>query len=365
MRSLVIGGSASTSRGSYGVPAVSMRAGRPAQNPPRVAAGNPPSRPARRIPPELYEAAAGRLVGADAGDSATAARRFVRSAAAHGIDLALMWGTTDESGKKDHKVRQVCLAVLGAGRTAVLFLSGPRASGGHADGMDALSERVAAIGAAVSWLAQEYPDQVRIAQSLPEPSEGWAAAALEGSGFQRVGSLAYLRSPLSRRREPAPETHWPEGITVRTLASGAKGHPDRALLAEALERSYEETLDCPGLCGMRETDDVIDSHLATGEFDPSLWWLLLLDGRPEGCALFNPCPEQNSVELVYLGLSKAVRGRGLAKQLLAHGMARVGGPGRVSVTCAVDRGNAPAIAVYTRAGFSEFSGRLAYVRAVP
>jgi ribosomal protein S18 acetylase RimI-like enzyme len=158
---------------------------------------------------------------------------------------------------------------------------------------------------------------------------------------------------------------WGPGITVRPLASVQRGHPDRALLAEALDRSYEATLDCPGLCGMRETDDVIDSHLSTGQFDPSMWWLVLSDGAAHGCALFNPCPEQGTVELVYLGLSPRVRGRGLARMLLAHGLARLGGPGQLSVTCAVDRRNAPAIALYRRAGFGEFSGRIAYVKALP
>lgn len=116
---------------------------------------------------------------------------------------------------------------------------------------------------------------------------------------------------------------------------------------------------------MRETEDVIDSHISTGQFDPNLWWLLLQDGRPQGCALFNPCPEQNTVELVYLGISLPMRGRGVAGMLLNHGLARLPGPGRLSVTCAVDRRNTPAIALYRRAGFSEFSGRIAYVKPLP
>lgn len=325
------------------------------------------SRPARRVTPAQYEAAAARLVSADAGDIAQAARRFVQAAPAHGIDLALMWATFESEVKPELGIRQVCLAVLGAGRTAVLFLSSPLSSRTARSSRETeQAERIATIQAAVQWLSSEKRGGVRVVQSLPEPREAWAIAALEGAGLVQVGDLAYLRCPLARRRGAAPTPQpWPTGVQVRSVGALDRGQPDRALLAEALDLTYEKTLDCPGLCGMRETHDVIDSHLSTGRFDPSYWWLLLVDGRPEGCALFNPSPEQSTVELVYLGLSARMRGRGLARMLLAHGMLRLGGPGQLSVTCAVDRRNAPAISLYRRAGFGEFSGRLAYVRAIP
>jgi mycothiol synthase len=278
--------------------------------------------------------------------------------------LKLMWATLGTGGKADLHVRQVCLAVIGAGRTAVVFISGPgRGRRSPAERAEDLAERTATIEAACGWLASERAGSVRIVQSLPEPGESWAVGALEGAKFQRVGDLAYLRCPLSRKRVAVPtQGAWPAEMEVRPMASAARGHPDRALLAAALEATYEKTLDCPGLCGMRETEDVIDSHIATGEFDPSLWWLVLAGGKAQGCVLFNPCPDQNSVELVYLGVSPALRGTGMGAKLLTHGMSRIVGPGRLSVTCAVDRRNAPAIALYRRAGFAEFSGRAAYVR---
>ena len=87
-------------------------------------------------------------------------------------------------------------------------------------------------------------------------------------------------------------------------------------LLEALESSYQDTLDCPELCGLRETPDVLDSHRSTGVFDPALWWMVHVNGQARGCALFNRCPEQRTIELVYLGLSPELRGRGLGKWLL-------------------------------------------------
>jgi ribosomal protein S18 acetylase RimI-like enzyme len=323
--------------------------------------------PVVRLPFDLYESAAARLVSAEAGDPVQAGRRFVQAAPAHGIDLSLMWGTVEKNRREETFVRQVCLAVRGTGKTAVLFISGPTPRGpARAEEAEDRRERVACVAEACAALAREKPGLVRVVQSLPEPGEQWAIEALEAAGFQRVGDLAYLRRPLTRKRPtPVQTPPWPAGVVVRPVRSVSRGDPDRALLAEALDRSYEATLDCPGLCGLRETDDVIDSHLSTGQFDPALWWLVLKDGRGSGCVLFSPCPEQSTVELVYLGLSRELRGQGLARRLLDYGLSRLGGPARLSVTCAVDRQNAPAIALYQRAGFGEFSGRIAYVRAIP
>jgi ribosomal protein S18 acetylase RimI-like enzyme len=319
-----------------------------------------------RIPPDLYEAAAARLVSAEAGDARLAGRRFVAAAPAHGIDLGLMWGTIDPKAPLVRRVRQVCLAVMGSGRTAILFLSGPEPGRRDAATRSAeQADRVGAIREACGWLATERAGQAKIIQSLPDPGETWAITALKQAGFHQVGDLAYLRRPLSRRRGAGPpEPVWPEGVVVRRVRGVSRGEPDRALLADALERSYEQTLDCPGLCGLRQTEDVIDSHIATGEFDPSRWWLVMQGDEAHGCALFSACPEQSTVELVYLGLSPQWRGRGLAAMLLSYGLSHLGGAGQLSVTCAVDRQNSPAIALYRRAGFSEFSGRVALVRGV-
>src|SRR3954468_272901 len=73
--------------------------------------------PAVRITSDLAVAAAARLVSQSNTDIETAARRLVASAPEHGIDLSLIWGTV-EGARAKRKVRQACLVVLGAGRTA-------------------------------------------------------------------------------------------------------------------------------------------------------------------------------------------------------------------------------------------------------
>ncbi len=113
---------------------------------------NPPANPAGagqngvgavvRITPDLALSAAGRLVSQSNPNIETAAKRLVASAPEHGIDLSLIWATLEpRQGRKAPKVRQACLAVLGAGRTAMLFISEPAPGGDFGDPARALEER--------------------------------------------------------------------------------------------------------------------------------------------------------------------------------------------------------------------------------
>lgn len=306
------------------------------------------------------------------GDRDAAATRLLAAAPAHGINLDLLWATLTPSGA----VSQACLAVLGAGRTAMTFLSEPHAIGepsGDLNGSGPIAERAACLDAACQFLA-DHPGKtgtgVALAQGLPDPSEPWAIAAYQRAGFVHVGDLSYLRRAISGFPS-IPEPVWPAGISVVPFnqcfgpATGsALGNTAREGLAELLARTYEGTLDCPELCGMRDPVDVVDSHMAAGVFDPSLWLIVLEQGVPEGCVLLSRAPELRSVELVYLGFGPKLRGRGIALRLLQYAVGRTGGPRVTELTCAVDDRNVPAKRLYERAGMRRFSGRVAFVRSI-
>lgn len=315
-----------------------------------------------RIPRDLEISAASRLVSEPVGSRMQAARRMVTAAAMHGIDLSLMWGTVDRAADgRPMRVRQVCLAVPGSGRTAMLIVSGPSSDSEAQED----AERTACIQAAFQHFMTERARggrDIRLAQALPEPQEPWAVRAFLSAGFRGVGDLAYLKRSMSNLPEHDAAAPWPDGISVRNI-SDLKG-PDRALLLMALDRSYQDTLDCPELCGLRDTADVLESHRATGTFDPRLWWLVSLHGQPHGCMLFNNCPDHGSVELVYLGISPELRGRRIGSRLLTLGLSALRGVDADQVTCAVDLRNSPAQRLYARAGFREFGRRVALVRPV-
>src|SRR6185369_14031455 len=69
-----------------------------------------------KIGPDMVLRGAERLAGSEAGPREVAARRFVEAAEKLGIDLSNFWGMLDPSGEY---FREVCLAVVGAGRTAM------------------------------------------------------------------------------------------------------------------------------------------------------------------------------------------------------------------------------------------------------
>jgi ribosomal protein S18 acetylase RimI-like enzyme len=288
---------------------------------------------------------------------------MLTAAALHGIDLSLMWATMERPAGGSSRVRQVCLCVPGSGKTAMLIVSGPGGGGGPEVEN---AERVACIRGAVEHLRDERQSgrrDVRIAQALPDPKEPTATRSFREAGFLKVGDLAYLRRP---RGAPPPraEGPWPDGLTVRPVHSLSPLDPDRVLLGQALDRTYEQTLDCPELCGLRDTADVLDSHMATGAFDPRLWWLVLRGERPLGCMLLSRCPDQGTVELVYLGLAPELRGKRLAERLLCMGIAEVEMACPSPITCAVDLRNQPALQLYQRLGFREFARRVALVRPI-
>jgi len=297
-----------------------------------------------------------------------AARSLIASASAHGIDLELMWGVLgDLNDPKAVKVRQVCLSVLGAGRTAMLFHSapeGPRTLGARERQIEEISACLISCLESLSSM----PERVRLAQALIEPKHRWANEACEQAGMFFVGELAYMRKALNAEvKTPNQIPVWPDGISVRPIRTL---HPqaaqnDRALLIEALEQSYNDTLDCPELCGLRSMEDVIESHMATGEFDPSRWLLIFKDEQPVGCCLLTHCPANQSIELVYLGIAPQARGLGLGRVVLKHGIERLHGLGAREVSCAVDTRNTPAIHVYESMGFQRFDSRIAYVAAIP
>ena len=316
-----------------------------------------PIRPVR-ISPELRRAAAMRLVALTGPQRARAADRLLTNASAHGIDLDLIWATV----AADRSVRQAVMLVPGAGRIAVAFQSGPGSDREAGDVATQRAERAACLEAAARELPAMAGRTPRLIQALPEQHEDWARDALDEAGWRRIGTLASLRCPL-----PLPEAAGLGVPPADVSLDRFRGfdHPaDVADLHAALDRSYEQTLDCPGLTGLRPTPDIIESHASVGLFDPRNWWIARHRGSPEGCVLLNRLHDNRSVELVYIGLSTRLRGRALGMTLLTHAVRGLRGGPAVELHCAVDTRNTPALGIYETLGFQRIAERVAFVRTI-
>lgn len=299
------------------------------------------------------------------GDVNLAAQRLVASASAHGIDFTLTYATL-EGPFEAPTARQACLAVLGAGRTAMLYVSEPLRQGDAAGPDIARTERARCVLALCSTLGREHAGRVALAQSLPDPAEHWSVSALQLAGFQSVGTLLYMRrQPRPEdRKKPAPPPPLPVGMTLVRVADIPDERRNATLVA-AMDASYQDTLDCPLLCGLRETRDILTSHQSTGTYDPGLWWLVMQGDAPLACLFLSPCPEQRTTELVYLGLAKPLRGRGIARALMQFGIAHISAmQPSWPLACAVDEANTPAVRLYDALGFRAFARRIGLVKRV-
>jgi len=274
------------------------------------------------------------------------ARRFVDFARASNISLNLLFARLDPATGVP---TCAALAVPGAGRTAMFFVS--PVLDDH--GVDDLSQVIRH-----AWV-QVAGRNIQLGQALLDSSQQMERKALIQAGFVELAALSYLERPLpaaggSTRVEPP--SNWPEGVSVETWQDSMRDE-----VMALLPRTYEQTLDCPGLRGLRQIDDVLDGHRAAGEFDPALWFMLRDGSRPIGVLMLNPGRAHDTIELVYLGLAPEARRRGMGARLLAHGLSRLTGRRERTITLAVDEQNAPAIALYRRFGFTRVLRRLALI----
>lgn len=319
---------------------------------------------AQQIPSELWLSAAERLVAAP-GEKA-AAKRLIANAKDHNIDLNHLWGVIDTAPHSKRLVRQVCLAVIGSGKTAMLFLSAPRSIPKLGSTDTQVQEIAESIRAALDGLPEVAPGRATLAQTLLETEKLWGAEACERAGMTFVGRLEYLRRKSTQADAESPTLDYLDGISISTISDPMDFSPsgDGSRLAEALEASYIDTLDCPELCGLRSTSDVIESHQSAGVFDPNHWYLIEQQGAPVGCCLFTFTPEYKSAELVYVGLAPSVRGLGLGKLVLSNAMRELRASGVEEITCAVDTRNTPALRIYESMDFRAFDARLGYIAAL-
>jgi len=291
------------------------------------------------------EAALGCLLGATGRRSAAGqVGRFLAMSEERGIRLDLMWARHDATGE----IAGVVLAVPSPGRTAMLFSSPPRS---RAD----IEAQAPLIDHACRSLADE---NVQLAQVLLDPGDRLARDAFVAGGLHDLALLGYMERAVPARGQAAAPT-WPDGVTATRYTDA-----DEAALREVLTASYVATLDCPGLRGLRHTDDILAGHRATGEFDPDLWTLLRDGDRPIGALLLNPSAATHTVELVYIGLAQPSRNTGLGRLLLRHGLRLIAGRSESTITLAVDESNAPAVRLYRREGFRRALRRRALIRPI-
>jgi len=193
--------------------------------------------------------------------------------------------------------------------------------------------------------------EIDLLQALLHPDDHDCASAYLTAGFQ---SLTLLNTMLCGvpRRAVSPEL--PEGLSLSPTT-------DHDLLA-TLEATYVDTLDCPGLRGLRRTADIVAGHRASGVVHDDLWLAVRQGGDMIGCVLVT-CGPNHTADLAYLGLTPPHRGRGIGPVLLQEVMRRLSHRRVKTLRLAVDSRNQPALNVYGAAGFVTRATQRAVIRS--
>ncbi len=274
----------------------------------------------------------------------TEAQGFLESCAERGIDAARLI-----VAEQTDQILWAVLPVSNPGRTALLIAPGIRPEN--------LIQRRAAVATVQAALDIQRLAGAQLAQILVDPHDSDAIALYcDGCGLTRLAELFYLRMKVRRLPNPGP------------AESAMRWHtysPDRhELFKNALLASYENTLDCPGLGGRRDMDDVIIGHRATGDHDPELWFVVTHgdDPTPAGILLLAPMSKHDSMELIYLGLSPAFRGRRIGAALMRRAMLATQERSLARLCLAVDSLNIPALKLYYRHGMERVGSRVALIR---
>ncbi len=256
-------------------------------------------------------------------------RQFFHHAKKKKTNLSHLWALHNESGQ----TIDVAFILPNTGRTGMAFISKPRRRG-HVDRIANLLHRT----------CQQVPqEQVNLFQALLDPMDDLRLHAFHEAGFRQIAVLKYMQLYI---RHNARQPVIPDNVRFSPYQ-----HDLRPIFLQMLDASYENTLDCPQLHGLRDTDDVLSGHMQTSLFDPTLWTLMYVDNKPAGIMLLDQIQDNLCVELTYIGLAEKHRKKQLASLLLQRALWQCTQHNYTSLVLAVDEANTPAIRLYNTFGF--------------
>ena len=179
----------------------------------------------------------------------------------------------------------------------------------------------------------------------PGPLTAWshgnhpAAAALAARhGFERVRDLWVMRRPAL----PAPPAAVPEGLTIRGYRETDRDDLLRVNAAAFDHHPEQGAMDAADLA----------ARMAEPWFDPDDLLVATDDGGAMLGFHWTKLHSGSSGEIYVLGVAPEGQGRGLGRLLTVAGLHHLAGRGIDEVHLYVESDNAPAIAVYEKAGFT-------------
>jgi mycothiol synthase len=191
----------------------------------------------------------------------------------------------------------------------------------------------------------------KVAQAIISPLDRPFVGALRRRGFCHVTNLQYFEHSLENLSAPI----------IPEISHITYYDDNRHVFQATLLRTYQETLDCPELNGIRTVDEIIAGHQAQGVFRPERWLLAWKAAQPVAVAMLAEIPDLGAWDLSYLGVVPEARRRGLGRELATLVLHLAKKSGAPKVLLAVDERNQPAIQLYQELGFLSLENRDIYL----
>lgn len=231
---------------------------------------------------------------------------------------------------------ELCAAMLAQALPGALGLAWPPRTQRRPD---RLAAEDTLVQAACAWLQSRG---VKVCQVFVAGHERPDAVPLERHGFRHVTHVSYMRCPVP----PGGPAELISPFVLQPFTA------DPAWFTELLTATYEGSLDCPELSGTRTPTELLDGfrgHGSTGEW----WYRVEAAGTPVGVVIWELPAGSEVMELSYLGLVPAARGRGLGAALVRESFRFARGHGAHTLLLTVDGRNEPAVRLYHQHGFRE------------
>ena len=186
-----------------------------------------------------------------------------------------------------------------------------------------------------------------------------ARALAAATGYRVVRELLQLRVQLSAA---PPETEgaaegFPDGVTLRAFRPGADDAEWLRLNARAFAHHPEQG---------RMTQADLEARMAESWFDPAGFLIAEADGAGDGRVMvgfhWTKIHDDGLGEIYVLGVDPDRHGGGLGGALSRAGLRHLRAAGVKEVQLYVEGDNAPALAVYHRAGFTTYARDVMYAR---
>lgn len=274
------------------------------------------------------------------------------------------------------KLQGVAIAIQQPGNSATLLAFQVVGEATSSEVLAPLIERLSQVGVTFIQSGCDNDGQANaLAAGGFEPLANLVMMSLEADQYAAASELVggtFAGGKKYRHAEPDPVT-W---VDLDQLGEDWSVH-----LNQVAGRTFIDTQDCPRLSDFRTADEIVQGYVQAIHFDRRLTSLMRVGNDWAGCVILTAHPgssatdstaadgqsssmESGAIELTYMGLVPAYRGKGLAGQVMAKTICQATTAGASRVVLAVDRNNRPALAIYRRLGWREVIGETVWGRKI-